>query len=101
MTLRSARTWTATALAGTAGVLLAPSPAGAHTGHPVDGLVDGVLHPLTGPDHLLAMVAVGVLAAVTGGVAWWAPATFLGGMLAGGVAGVVGVHGDEDEGGLG
>ncbi len=40
-------------------------PALAHPGHPshTDGismLTEGFLHPLTGPDHLLAMLAVGV-----------------------------------------
>lgn len=80
-------------IAGSAAVLLAASPAAAHTGHGPGGVIDGILHPLTGPDHLLAMVAVGVVAvlAVPLGRAWLAPAAFLGGMLAGGAAGMAGV----------
>ena len=50
-------------LTGVAAVVFAASPAGAHTGGPVHGLADGALHPLTGVDHLLAMLAVGVVAA--------------------------------------
>ncbi len=49
--------------------LLAPSAALAHTGIGAHGapFVSGLLHPLLGPDHLLAMVAVGIFAAMTGG----------------------------------
>jgi len=37
------------------------APALAHPGHGLDsGLVAGLLHPLTGVDHLLAMLAVGL-----------------------------------------
>lgn len=55
------------------------------------GLVQGFAHPLTGPDHVLAMVAVGVLAAVPGGRAVWAvPAAFVGAMLAGALLGRAG-----------
>ena len=35
----------------------------AHPGHDVSGLVTGFFHPLGGPDHLLAMIAIGVWAA--------------------------------------
>lgn len=53
------------------------------------GLTDGLLHPLLGVDHLLAMVAAGLLAAQLGGRAMWAvPACFVGSMIAGGVAGL-------------
>jgi urease accessory protein len=45
-------------------------------------------HPLLGPDHLLALVAVGLLAALTGGTARYAyPSAFVGGMLVGGALG--------------
>ena len=66
----------------------------AHTGLPARGLLDGVLHPLTGVDHLLAMVAVGVLAAlaVDRGTAWRTPLAFLGGMVLGGAVGLAGVE---------
>jgi urease accessory protein len=63
-------------------------PASAHveTGT-ATGLVSGLLHPVTGPDHLAAMVAVGLWSAQLGSPAIWAlPITFplvmaLGGLL--------------------
>lgn len=62
----------------------AASPALAHPGHEADSLFAGLGHPITGVDHLLAMVAVGVLASLRGGGAQWAwPAGFLAAMLAG------------------
>ena len=39
-------------------------PAQAHTGHGTDGGITGLLHPLTGADHQLAMVLVGLWASV-------------------------------------
>ncbi|MDB5709427.1 MAG: protein hupE [Sphingomonas bacterium] len=47
-------------------------PAFAHPGHDHPGLAGGLLHPLTGADHLLAMVAIGLFAAMRGGRATWA-----------------------------
>lgn len=44
-------------------LVLASSPAWSHPGHG-SGLLSGLLHPLTGLDHLLALFAVGVWAAV-------------------------------------
>lgn len=69
------------------------APVAAHTGHPTQGLVDGMLHPVTGPDHLMAMMAVGVVAAlaVDRRVAWLVPGGFLAGMVLGGLAGMAGV----------
>lgn len=50
-----------------------------------------MLHPLQGQDHLLAMVTVGLLAALIGGRALWAvPASFVGMMLVGGGLGLSG-----------
>jgi urease accessory protein len=55
------------------------------------GFLAGLSHPLGGPDHLLAMVAIGVWAAQCGGRALGAlPAAFLGGMVAGGLLGLTG-----------
>jgi urease accessory protein len=73
-------------------LVLASSPfASAHPGHGPTDLVTGFLHPLTGWDHLLAMVAVGLWAAQLGGRARWAlPATFVGAMALGAVAGIAG-----------
>ena len=74
-------------------LLLAPTAALAHSAIGAHGapFASGVAHPLLGPDHLLTMVAVGLLAAMTGGRTVWAyPATFVGAMLIGGVLGVEG-----------
>jgi urease accessory protein len=55
------------------------------------GFAQGFAHPLSGIDHLLAMVAVGLWAAQLGGRALWAvPAAFVGMMALGGIAGGVG-----------
>ena len=63
--------------------LLVPSVAMAHPGHGF-GLEAGVLHPLTGADHLLAMVGVGLWAATLGCKARFVvPATFLTAMALG------------------
>jgi len=77
-------------------LVLLPASALAHPGHAVaytgSGLLAGFLHPYTGLDHLLAMLAVGIWAAQLGGRARWAiPAAFLGLMLLGGALGIVGV----------
>lgn len=74
-------------------VLLIGAPASAHVGQGTNGFSSGFLHPITGPDHLLAMVAVGVVAATwrSDRTLWLAPAAFLLGMVAGGLAGMAGV----------
>ena len=64
----------------------APTAALAHPGHDF-GLAAGLLHPLTGADHVLAMICVGLCAAQIGGASRWAlPATFLAAMALGGLA---------------
>ncbi|MCB1002808.1 MAG: HupE/UreJ family protein [Acidimicrobiales bacterium] len=82
------------AAGGVALVTLAAAPAGAHTGHPLDGMSDGLAHPLFGPDHLLAMVAVGVLAACATDrrVRWATPIAFVVGMVGGAALGFGGVE---------
>lgn len=83
----------ATTTGGIVAAVLSATPAFAHIGHPHNSLHDGLVHPISGADHLLAMVAVGIVAA-TGHAArraWVAPVAFLGGMLAGGLAGIAGV----------
>ncbi|MNG03674.1 HupE / UreJ protein [compost metagenome] len=47
-------------------LLLVAVPAFAHPGHDANPLQDGLLHPLTGLDHLLMLLGTGVLAALTG-----------------------------------
>ncbi len=84
-----------------AGLVALPAAAAlAHPGHvhevPAAGaaaaFLYGLLHPLTGLDHLLAMVAVGLWAALAGGRALWAlPLAFVVAMLAGGALGTLGV----------
>lgn len=72
-------------------LLACASPALAHTGHGASGFVHGVVHPLGGIDHMLAMVAVGLYAAMIGARALWiVPTTFLGAMAIGGVMGIAG-----------
>ncbi len=76
-----------------AALILAAAPALAHGGPPhVHGaFASGLLHPFGGLDHVLAMVAVGLWAALAGGRALWLfPAAFLGGLLAGGILGMAG-----------
>lgn len=74
-------------------LLLAPSLAHAHTGGSAGaGFAHGFVHPLVGLDHLLAMFAVGVLAAQRGGRSLWTmPAAFAGMMLGGFAAGGAGI----------
>ncbi|CAI8714967.1 HupE/UreJ family protein [Pseudomonas donghuensis] len=50
----------------TLALLLIAVPAFAHPGHDANPLQDGLLHPLTGLDHLLMLLGTGVLAALTG-----------------------------------
>jgi len=65
-------------------LLGASSAAFAHPGHNVSGLAAGLIHPFSGLDHLLAMVAVGLWAAQSyrsnrggGRKIWLLPATFM------------------------
>jgi urease accessory protein len=56
------------------------------------GFEAGILHPLSGLDHLLAMIAVGIWAAQLGGRAIWAvPCAFVGFMVVGGLLAVSGI----------
>ena len=75
-------------------MMVSAMPALAHTGiHPASGLVEGFAHPFGGVDHMLAMIAVGLFAAVLGGRAVWAvPATFASMMLVGGIMGFMGIE---------
>lgn len=75
-------------------LVLVPTAAFAHPGHgPELGMISGFLHPLTGLDHILCMVAVGVFAFVLGGRALWlVPLSFVGMMLVGFLLGAGGVN---------
>ena len=71
-------------------VMLAPTAALAHLGHDWGGFA-GVLHPLTGADHLLAMLGVGLWAAQQSRNRLALPLTFLIAMAAGFAAASLGV----------
>ena len=73
--------------------LIAPSLAQAHGGEAAGGgFLTGFLHPLLGPDHVAAMVAVGLWGAVLGAPAIWAlPVAFPLVMALGGALGVAGI----------
>jgi len=76
------------------GWLLAPALAIAHVGQGDigGGFVSGVLHPVLGLDHVIAMVAVGMWGAQLGAPAiWLLPVTFPVVMAFGGVLGAMGV----------
>jgi len=72
---------------------LAAGAAEAHTGvGATSGFAAGITHPIFGADHLLAMIAVGLWAALLGGRAMWlVPATFVGVMTAGGLLAMAGL----------
>lgn len=72
---------------------LMATAAEAHTGiGTAPSLIHGFAHPFGGLDHILAMVAVGLVAANLGGRALWlVPGTFIGMMAAGGMAGLNGL----------
>ncbi len=72
-------------------ILIAAAPfALAHPGHDQSSFAVGFIHPLGGLDHLLAMVAVGVLAVrcatANRRALWLLPATFMSAMVLGGVS---------------
>ncbi|MBO6772013.1 MULTISPECIES: HupE/UreJ family protein [unclassified Thalassospira] len=73
--------------------VLAATPALAHTGAgTVSGFASGFGHPIGGLDHLLAMVAVGILASQQGGKSvWLLPLSFVGMMIVGGLLGIANV----------
>ncbi len=72
---------------------LTPSLAFAHVGiGNANGLAHGFMHPVSGIDHILAMVAVGLFAAHLGRRALWlVPLSFLAMMVCGGAFGMAGL----------
>ena len=84
---RTARTLLATLLLTVVGSAAAHSGEGA-----AGGFVAGFLHPLSGLDHIVAMVAVGLWGAILGAPALWLlPVVFPMVMAFGGAIGVLGV----------
>lgn len=77
---------------------LMPLVASAHSGAPLGlegagaGFLAGLMHPLSGADHLAAMLAVGCWSALTERRAWLAPLAFAAMLLAGAVAGLAGLE---------
>lgn len=80
-------------LATAAFVTLIASPALAHTGHgDANGLLHGLAHPLSGPDHLLAMLAVGLWSGFVLPTRFWAGAVvFMTAMGLGAALGAAGI----------
>jgi urease accessory protein len=76
-----------------AALVLIGTPAMAHTGTGLaGGFVSGFAHPLTGPDHLLAMVSVGLWGAFLGRPLIYAlPVIFPGVMVLGAALGMLAV----------
>jgi len=71
-----------------------PSVAYAHDGTNLGlgGFLSGLVHPVLGYDHLLAMLSVGMISAQIGGRAiWTVPATFVSVMAVGGVLGLINI----------
>jgi urease accessory protein len=72
--------------------MLMAAPALAHTGDVAGGFTGGLSHPLLGPDHVAAMVAVGLWGAFLGAPAMFVlPVVFPLVMAFGGVLGIAGV----------
>lgn len=73
--------------------VLVPAVAHAHTETgAIGGFISGFLHPLLGPDHIAAMVAVGIWGAFLGAPAMWLlPVIFPLVMALGGAMGILGV----------
>lgn len=73
--------------------LLLPGVVMAHVGGEGHSFVAGVVHPLGGVDHLLAMLAVGLLAGCAGGgMRWVLPAAFVTAMAMGAGLGANGIE---------
>jgi urease accessory protein len=84
------------------GAVLLPITAIAHPNHDATfGFTSGIAHPLTGIDHILAMVAVGLWAAQLGGRMLWAvPASFVALLVGGAMLGHFGMTLPYVEGGI-
>ena len=73
-------------------LVLTAIPAFAHTGDLSGGFLGGFAHPLFGPDHVVAMVAVGLWGAFLGPPPMFVlPIVFPLVMAAGGVLGIIGI----------
>jgi urease accessory protein len=76
----------------TAVAIAIPTAAQAHPGHGTSEFSAGALHPVFGMDHLVAMIAVGLLSATLGGRARWIlPLVFAASLALGAFAGAAGL----------
>ena len=83
------RAWIGVALVAIAVVW--PSPVLAHTGQALEGFMSGLLHPVFGADHFLAMLSVGIVSAQMGGRrVYTVPALFVLSMIGGAAVGLTG-----------
>lgn len=93
-TAQKPRVTTATRRALTALLLMAtcwPVAVLAHSADSTRGFLDGLLHPVFGPDHFLAMLSVGIVSAQLGGrYIWIVPTVFVTAMVSGAVFGIYG-----------
>jgi urease accessory protein len=72
--------------------IIMTTPALAHTGGMAGGFAGGLAHPLFGPDHVVAMLAVGLWGAFLGAPAiWLLPIVFPLVMALGGAIGILGI----------
>ena len=73
-------------------LLIMAVPALAHEGSGTGGFIGGFSHPLLGPDHIVAMLAVGLWGAFLGAPAiWMLPIVFPLVMAGGGALGILGL----------
>jgi urease accessory protein len=77
-------------------VAMISSGAEAHTGFVANGFMHGFMHPISGWDHILAMIAVGLWAAqlASSGLkraVWMVPLSFVSMMVIGGILGISGI----------
>lgn len=85
---RSAHAW---AMALLAVMLMSAGPAYAHVEKASSGFMSGLLHPVFGVDHFLAMLSVGIVSAQLGGRhVWGVPTAFVIAMTSGASAGLLG-----------
>jgi urease accessory protein len=72
-------------------IAVAPAIAYAHPAQAAEGFKSGLLHPVFGLDHFLAMLSVGIVSAQLGRErVWTVPGTFVLAMIVGAVFGVRG-----------
>ena len=75
-----------------AALVFAANPGFAHVGQDLGGLAAGLLHPISGLDHIAAMVAVGLWGGILGAPAiWLLPIIFPLAMAVAGAAGAAGI----------